>query len=453
MGSLFSALTSAAETLRTYERALTTSQNNVSNASTPGFAKQRASFVAKRFEPDRGILGGVEWGPSISTRDFRAEANVWRQSDKLGFQTQRRQDLTAVESLATVAAGEGIPGALDRLFQSFSQLSVSPNDGSARQTVLDRAGELAAEFNRTAQGFAAAEVDADRQLHSAVARVNQLGARIADLNASRRASFSGQVDTGTDAALHQTLEELSRYVNYTAVEADDGTISVFLGGQSLFVIGVNAYAVQADTSGGSAQVLSAAGDAITQYLNSGQIGALTGLRNTTLPGYRAQLNTLAQSTADAVNGQLSLGLDADGLPPAVNLFSYTPGSAAQTLTVTPGFATGQLAAAEAGAPGGNGNAIALANLATANIVNGRTLSSAYADLASTIGRDLETAALGEATAQSLVTQAQSYREEVSGVSLDEEAALMVQYQRSYQAAAQLFQIANELTETLINMGR
>jgi flagellar hook-associated protein 1 FlgK len=242
-------------------------------------------------------------------------------------------------------------------------------------------------------------------------------------------------------------------VNYTAVEADDGTISVFLGGQSLFVIGVNAYAVQADTSGGSAQVLSAAGDAITQYLNSGQIGALTGLRNTTLPGYRAQLNTLAQSTADAVNGQLSLGLDADGLPPAVNLFSYTPGSAAQTLTVTPGFATGQLAAAEAGAPGGNGNAIALANLATANIVNGRTLSSAYADLASTIGRDLETAALGEATAQSLVTQAQSYREEVSGVSLDEEAALMVQYQRSYQAAAQLFQIANELTETLINMGR
>jgi len=45
------------------------------------------------------------------------------------------------------------------------------------------------------------------------------------------------------------------------------------------------------------------------------------------------------------------------------------------------------------------------------------------------------------------------REEISGVSLDEEAAQMIEYQRAYQAAAQLVSVLNDLTDTLLSMLR
>jgi flagellar hook-associated protein 1 FlgK len=69
-----------------------------------------------------------------------------------------------------------------------------------------------------------------------------------------------------------------------------------------------------------------------------------------------------------------------------------------------------------------------------------------------VGRDLTTARQSEQAHTSLLSQAKSLRDEVSGVSLDEEAALMMQYQRSYQAAAQMFRIVDEMTQTLLSIG-
>lgn len=57
-----------------------------------------------------------------------------------------------------------------------------------------------------------------------------------------------------------------------------------------------------------------------------------------------------------------------------------------------------------------------------------------------------------ATASDSLTQATTQRDALSGVSLDEEAANLTQYQRSYQAAAKIFAIVNELMANSINLG-
>jgi flagellar hook-associated protein 1 FlgK len=53
----------------------------------------------------------------------------------------------------------------------------------------------------------------------------------------------------------------------------------------------------------------------------------------------------------------------------------------------------------------------------------------------------------------IYSQAKAIRQEAQGVSLDEEAAQLIQAQRAYQAAAQLFRILNEITDAAINLGR
>jgi flagellar hook-associated protein 1 FlgK len=195
---------------------------------------------------------------------------------------------------------------------------------------------------------------------------------------------------------------------------------------------------------------------VTAEITGGSLGGMLTDNNTTLPGYTAQLNTLAQTFADQVNGQLAQGLDQSGASPTTNLFSYDQssysqsGDAASTLAVS-SITPDQIASASAGAPGGNGNAIAVAALATTPAVNGLTFTQAFANLTAQVGSDVAGAQQNQTEGQDLLTQAQQQRQQVSGVDLNAEAAKLLQVQQSYQAVGQLVSVLNSLTQTLMNI--
>ncbi|MCX6621015.1 MAG: flagellar hook-associated protein FlgK, partial [Acidobacteria bacterium] len=126
--------------------------------------------------------------------------------------------------------------------------------------------------------------------------------------------------------------------------------------------------------------------------------------------------------------------------------------AGAAMTLAASDITGEeLAAATPEAPGGNTNALKLAAMATSRQSNGKTLSEEFAGLASKVGRELETSKANADTHSQLLTQARDLRSQISGVSLDEEASRLIEFQRSYQAASKLVGILNELTDTLIHL--
>jgi len=115
-----------------------------------------------------------------------------------------------------------------------------------------------------------------------------------------------------------------------------------------------------------------------------------------------------------------------------------------------------LAAIQPGPPEvSNGVALQLAGLAnstnTADQVGSQTYTGYFGSLAGRVGNLLNLAQDGSDQQTQAVAQAKNLRQQVSGVSLDTEAARLVEIQRSYQAAAQLISIISNLTETLINM--
>jgi len=65
MSNLLSLLISSSSTLDAYGRVLETAQNNVANASTPGYAKQRVELYALPFDPQSGSTGGVRAGLGV----------------------------------------------------------------------------------------------------------------------------------------------------------------------------------------------------------------------------------------------------------------------------------------------------------------------------------------------------------------------------------------------------
>jgi len=168
------------------------------------------------------------------------------------------------------------------------------------------------------------------------------------------------------------------------------------------------------------------------------------------------LNTLAQGLADSVNNLLTAGVNASGAA-GVPLFTYndaSPAGIASTLAVSSTITPDQLAAASAGPPSVvNGTALALANLDSTSPgpVDGQGFTQYFGSLTSQVGYAASNAAT-EATAQSqLLSQAQGLQQQVSGVSLDEEAMRLVQLQTSYQATSKVVTVIDATLQSLLSM--
>lgn len=451
MGNLFSSLISTATSLNAYDKSLAAIQNNVSNASTPGFVKQRLSLIPRRFDPLRGLSGGVDAGGLISARDAYSERNVWRQTQLLGRYGQQVADLSQVEPSFPVTDGAGVPAALNQFFNSVSSWSINPNDQVARQVVLDRASAAARSFNSNASALGEAKSATDRQINSVVDHINSLSQQIHDLNVQRRSDRGKAEDPSLDAQLYSSLEELSQYADFNIVSEPDGSVQLLFGGQTPLVIGDRVQKIHVDFSTPDPRIVAEDDTDITGQVSGGQLLGLLDTRNRLIPGYLNDLNRLASSFADNVNEILGNGLDSNGSSPTKDLFTYddTAGAAA-TLSITD-ITTPELAAAGQGAPGGNENALALNALATDQSIDGVTFTQFYGRLGARVGNDLNSARSQQQLQENMVTQAKQLRADRSGVSLDEEAARLVEAQRAYQANAQLFQTLNTLTDALLGL--
>jgi flagellar hook-associated protein 1 len=475
--SLLGTLTSASSGLRVVEHALNLSQNNVTNAATPGYAKQRATLQALPFDPP-DVTGGVTFGDPQSSRNAFAEEGVWRQVELLGHAEQKATNLSAIENGLDVSGQGGISAALNLLYQSFSSWSVDPNGIPARDAVLAAASKVSQAFQEADGALTRVTQGTERELTEVVSQINYLAGKLRDFNVERRTG--AQHDAGLDAKIHSTLEQLSELADFKVSFQPDGSLSVLLGGQTALVVGEHSYPVTFETfsptspaptyvSGPRSARLMAEGRDVTAQVTKGKLGALLEVYNQTLPSLRGNayqqgdLNLLAKTVADRVNTIMTSGRISDGPPvvPGVALFTYdaaNPTASAFTLNVNPAITSPQLAAIDPGPPYvSNGIPLRLAKLASPDLaadkINGLSYSQFYGNVTARIGRDLNSIRDARDVQSLRTAQARSLREQLSGVSLDEEAVHMVEFQRAYQATAEMIRILNDLTGVAINMLR
>jgi flagellar hook-associated protein 1 len=97
----------------------------------------------------------------------------------------------------------------------------------------------------------------------------------------------------------------------------------------------------------------------------------------------------------------------------------------------------------------NGNALALAALRDETFVGGETITDAYASVMAGVGVGVQGARTAAEVSASVAGQARERVSAQSGVNLDEEAARLIQFQQSYQAAAKILQVAQSVFDTLL----
>jgi flagellar hook-associated protein 1 len=454
MSGLFGTMSIAVGALLAEQGALEVTSNNVANANTPGYSRQRPVLVAS----DPVIVGQLTLGTGVllqkieSLRDPILELRIHEETQQQGSLDAFVSAMQQVEVLFNNANQGDIGTLMSKFFASLQQLSTDPSSLSLRQAVLTAAGNLASGFQTTARNLQSQQTNIDLNVVQAAAQVNTLTSQIAELNGE----IQSLENLGKEASVFidqrdVLINNLSQLIDVSAIKSDNGLTLTTSNGTAL-VAGTRSYALttQLDVSG--VQHIFSQGADITSKITSGKLAGLIQVRDQKIPTLLSDLDTLASGLATAVNTAHQGGFDLAGNPGG-DFFVPPPATgAAASLAVAITDPT-LIAASSDGSPGSNGNVLALSAVHDQAVAAGQTPSDFYSNLVFGVGSDVANGSADQEASGLVLRQLQDQRGSVSAVSLDEEAANMLQFQRAYDAAGRMVSTVNEMLDVAINLGR
>ncbi len=450
--------------LFTAQQGISVAGHNIANVNTPGYSKQQVSLAENR--PENGSPGQI--GTGVHAESIRrsvdsfVDAQLLSSRERLGEFTASSDALARLEPLFGDADNQGIGADLNQFFGALQDVTTNPNDLSARTVFLSKATALVGRFNQSASDLTAAQGFLDRQIGQTITDVNRLTSQIADLNTKiADAETSGQHANDLRDQRGVALANLGEMIEISSIEDATGQLTVSAGRGQVLVDKDRTYqlvAVANLSNNGLLDVHYDAGTGPTTSLNSviqsGRLKGLLDVRDQTIPSLRASLDTLASELVTQVNQQHRLGFGLDG---STNQDFFAPaGTTASTMAVSLTDVR-KIAASStaAGVPGNNANALALAGLRNTDFASfgNVTFQEYYSTIAGNFGSATQGVESNLAAQQILHDQLTSQRASISGVSMDEELANLLQFQRSFEAASRMIVVADELFQTILSIKR
>lgn len=456
MSGTFSSINTALSAIRYNQVALDMASNNIANASTDGYVRRRivgasvggptAPAMWSKYD---GHGDGVRVAASQRMVDALLDTRVRREHGSLSYLQTTQTVLKRLDDAIAEPSDHGVAAALQDFRASWHDLANNPGGDAARQQVLGRAATLVESIHSQVTNVTGEE--ADQRVHM-LSLVSDVSSAASDLAALNQTILSSEANGNDVADLHDQRDQLalklSELTGAVTTVRPDGMYDVSVAGQSL-VSGNTAATLTiasgitptGDSDGSSLSLAITDGSGTVPVTGlGGEVGAVSDLLTTVLPGYRAGLDAVAKDLADTVNAQHAAGYDAAGAPGGA-FFGYDPANPAATLTVAVTDTSKIAAASVAGTVDGN-NADALSQ---AGDVEG-----AYQRLVNSFGVDVATLNSRTTNQQTLTDSVDASREQQAGVNLDEETVNLMTAQRAYQAAARVMSTLDEVMDTLIN---
>lgn len=465
--SLSSAIEIGKNGLNIYRVAQEVTGENIANVNTAGYSRQRVILETAPPTTHNGFPLGT--GVQISTveryYDVLLQQQLTNSQTTEGFDTTKSTVLQQIEPSFNEVSSDGIGTAISNYFSAWQDLTLNPAGASERQVVLTRGQILADNFHSVSKALNDSISVQNASLVPLTDSINNTLSNIARLNSQIKTTelVSGNANETRDQR-DQLIRDLSKQIGITFTENLDGTTDVnFADNGSALVKGTVAGTFSLDKSnpnGNFAVMLSAAGGSLTNVApTSGALGATVALRDSIIPYYLTQVDTLAKSIIDSVNDVHSAGFTPIGMT-GQNFFTSTAivAGAAAGFSMDAGLNINNIAASgSAVLPGDNSNALLITNLTTSNTVPSgiptATFSSFYNSLVSKVGLDVQAMKTTVTQDEAFTKQLSTLRESNSGVSLDEELTNLIKYQRSYQASAKLITTATEMMDMVIALVR
>jgi len=452
MPGLTSTLWMAEQALLANQGALDVTSNNIANANTPGYSREQVvmSEATPTLQQNINYGNGVVLEQVQSIRDQVLELNIAKETQQQSSAQAQYNSLQQIQTLFSDPT-QGIGANFTAFFNSLSQLSTDPTSIPQRQAVLTSAQNLAGSFQQTEQSLDSIQSGLNQSVSDTVNQINSLTQQIAQLNGQ-----VGQMEKlGQDPGVtldqeNQLIDQLSQLTDVSVIQTEAGQTITTASGTAL-VVGNQSFALQVTPDSTGMNQVYSQGQNITASFQGGQLAGDLQVRDQVIPNLLSQLDNLASQFSTSINSAQAAGFDLNGNA-GQPLFSDTTGAgAAANLTVAitdPNL----IAASSDGTQGSNGNIANLLAVQTQALPSGANPIDTYSSLVSQTGNLTAQAQANVNASTSSLTQLQDQRGALSGVSIDEETTNLMNFQRSYEAAARVVSTVDQLTQAVLQMG-
>ncbi|HET7322047.1 MAG TPA: flagellar hook-associated protein FlgK [Longimicrobiaceae bacterium] len=462
MASLGSILSIARSALQAQQAAVAVASQNIANAGIEGYSRQRLEVSAST--PQLAPYGAVGTGVTLEgvtrARDTLLDSSYRDASSKSAAYDLRSSVLSQAEGIFGAPSDTGIGADLDAFWSSWSDLANAPSSGAARSAVVQAGRALASSFRSAANQLDGIRGDVLTRLDQAVDTVNRAAEQVALLNRQIVTAQAGghQAPDLLDAR-DRLVDQLSTLGAVRTSPAENGTISVILDGETL-VDGTTTRALSLNRSGEKVRLT--VGNGTVASPEGSTIGQMTRLLNTDLPEIGKQLDTLANAVATKVNAVHEGGMvySTDPAQAGGKFFAVdSDGNAtARGMALDTAIEQDPSLIAASGNPGGptdNATALSIAALRdatgpTAEMGQG-SFGDFYRSIVTGLAGDTSAAKGSSEVFSTLTAQAETRRQSVSGVSMDEELIHLIQNQHAYTAASRLLTTVDEMMQSLLNV--
>jgi len=468
MSGLLSSLAANSKALSAQALGVEVAGRNMANVNNTNYARQRVLLG------DRGTImtatgpesSGVEAMGVTQLRDSLLDQQVLREvslkaalnTSQSGLQKAQAglgEQIDSASNITDTATGgsHGIAASLTNFFNAFQSLAGNPTDVGERQTLVQQAGILTDRIQLTDTRLAQTQSDLTAQATGDVATVNTDLQNIADLNAQIARLEVNAPGSAVDLRDERqaALEDLAGKISFETrpQPGHAGQLQVFAydatGAEVVLVDGKN---VTGPVTFNGTNVQAGAVPT-TLALSGGSIKGALDTRDGAVQTLRDNIDKLAAQMVTSVNAAYNpTGTTGNFFDPA--------GTTAASIQLAAGLTAANLKASDGGAAGDNTVALAVANIANqtfsvagGDLIDG-TLSQHYSSAVTDLGQTLSGVNSRVSDEENIEKLVRAQRDAVSGVSLDEETADLMKYQRAFQASSRVIQTIDSLLDTVIN---
>lgn len=329
--SLSDILGTAASGLAASEAGLRTVSNNIANVGSPGYARQ---VVTQSPLVLGGRIAGVSVHEPQRIADRFLEQAVFRQTAGARSAETRANYLDRLQTLlGPPGESGGVSGRMDSILRQAITLTAGQGEAASGAVLISTISDATASMAQLSAEMGSLATEADTEVSYGVTRANDLLKRIATLNDSiARQSYIGRDTNGLVDQRNVAVEELSGLLRVETRDMPDGRVTIETSA-GVMLLDRRARQLTAPSSGSGSLLPDhkalqvhlladdgslgpATGEELDAAAAGGRIGALMGVRDSTIPAAMDRLDGVFRTLAGRINAAAAMGTT---LPPPVRL--------------------------------------------------------------------------------------------------------------------------------------
>ncbi|MFP8488631.1 flagellar hook-associated protein FlgK [Gracilimonas sp. Q87] len=441
--------------LKSAERSLSVTSNNIINANTPGYTRQRLEKSPNGMQMSGSHIGlGVEITGLTRMRNQMNDVLMNQKQQDMSFMQGQARVFEQLEAVVATDSGNDLDLSISKFLDSFSELSSNPQDMSLRNSLISNAQELTGKFQDIDRNIERiSELSRDSGMKS-VEKLNSILSEIHSLNkAIEQGEAAGKSDNASLDMRVARMEDLSNLIDFDSQVTETGAVEIRVSGVTI-LDSDKAHTVTTEIDDIRKEFTLRIESGKTIDVTGGRLGAEVEMYSKQISEMNSKLDLLASTLVEKVN---EIHRNGYGLNDDTSRNFFDPaGTTASEIQLNSAMKMDprNIAASSVDAEAGNGIIAAdIAELRNELVVGGRKMIDFSIELISTPGTKLQNLNSQIEARDSELNMLKTQQEREAGVNIDEELSLMIQYQNAYQGAAKVMSAAQNMYDTLIGIVR